>query len=205
MENHSSNEHDTNEFAHKHNREEKPDAGRCLHLWVMMMVHKWKICLIAFQLLDVHVHGREGFLKAEWTVMANAEMGMQARMSKRKRLSQRNFPFDKWKKKIITVKATRPQLWLCQHSVDASSRAIYLQSWLCLHQSTLPSHPQPSMHPFSGIHTRFRQPKPFPPHKSLLACSGIQLLLVLLLWLWKMEGVGGEALIICLNNTGNSC
>lgn len=119
MENHSTNEHDTNEFAHKHNREEKPDAGRCLHLWAMMMLHKWKICLIAIQLLDVRVHGGKGFKKAEWNVMANAEMGMQARTNKRKRLSQRNFPFDKWKKKIITVKVTRPQLWLRQHAVGA--------------------------------------------------------------------------------------
>lgn len=45
------NEHDTNEFAHKQNREEKPKAGRCLHSWVMMTVHKWKIYLIAIQLL----------------------------------------------------------------------------------------------------------------------------------------------------------
>lgn len=27
MENHSINEYDTNEFAHKHNREEKPEAS----------------------------------------------------------------------------------------------------------------------------------------------------------------------------------
>lgn len=115
------------------------------------------------------------------------------------------------KKKKITVKVTKPQLWLCQNTQElpgrASSSAIYLQSWLCLHQSTSRglSHPHPSRHPFTGINTRCRQPEPSPPHKSLLASFGIQFLLVLLLWLWKMEDAGGGApLIICLNNTGNS-
>lgn len=61
MENYSINEHDTNEFAHKRNREVKPEAGRCLRVWVMMIVHKWKICLIAIQLVDVRVHGGKGF------------------------------------------------------------------------------------------------------------------------------------------------
>lgn len=63
MENHSINEYDPNEFAHKHNTEEKPKAGRCLHLWVMMMANKFKICLIAIQLLGARVHGENGFLK----------------------------------------------------------------------------------------------------------------------------------------------
>lgn len=114
------------------------------------------------------------------------------------------------KKKPNTVKVTKPQLWLCQNTQKlpgrVSSSAIYLQSWLCLHQSTCRdlSHPHPSRHPFTGIYTRRRQPEPSPPHKSLLACFGIQFLWVLLLWLWKMEEVErGAPLIICLNNTGN--
>lgn len=65
----------------------------------------------------------------------------------------------------------------------ASSSAINPHSWLCLHQSTYRnlSHPHPSMHPFTGIYIRCRQPQPLPPYKSLLAWSGNQLLLVLLL------------------------
>lgn len=158
--------------------------------------------------------GFERFRGMQW-LSSNAEMEKQAKMTrdKRKRLSQRNFPFDKWKKTII-VKVTKPQVWLCQQAVGAqklpgraSSSAIYLQCWLCLHQSSCRdlSHLHPSTPSLLAFTQGAGSLSLHPPHKSLLACSGIQLLLVLLLRLWKIEEVGGEPLIICLNNTRNSC
>lgn len=106
---------------------------------------------------------------------------MLARMTrdKRKRLLQRNFPFDKWGKKTKHCEGDQTSaLTVPKHSKAAwqGVQQCHLPAELALPapehlQGPLP--PSPFQAPLYWHLHRRRQPEPSPPHKSLLACFGI--------------------------------